>query len=540
MTHPVKVGVGIGIVASVVVLLFGGWSAILAGIVAGAAASLVTEGQWLRDRSVTLRNGVTAGGIAGVFILIAEIVNATLVLPLAGQEADFAPFTLGPISIEYNMFVAGLAGCLLALAMGALTGWVNSLPDKNRRLGLAVMLLTFLAFYPALDKAAGLGWIEQMISIMIFVVLALGLNIVVGYAGLLDLGYAAFFAIGAYATGLLLSPHLCNQSNFNCQFYQQEWSFWLVIWIAAAIVACFGLLLGAPTLPLTGDYLAIVTLGFGEIVPVVFRNLTTVTLTLPFLGICIAGCGKPLNVTAGEQGINPITRPWVPFVGTFQTGEYIPWYVLILLIIALSIFFINRLRNSRLGRAWSAMREDELAASSMGINLVNTKLMAFAMGATIAGLAGVFYASYITAIFPSVFDFTVSVIILAMVILGGVGNMTGVIVGGLIILLSDRVLLPQLATLLKETLTTTVVPHVESPAVKDFLTVSVDPTQWRIFLFGLTLVVVMLVRPQGLIPNTRRAAEMHPDENTWDLPLSIQEADTATQVRSIDRETTID
>ncbi|MCW5880827.1 MAG: branched-chain amino acid ABC transporter permease [Anaerolineae bacterium] len=540
MTHPVKVGVGIGIVAAVVVLLFGGWSAILAGIVAGAAAALVTEGQSIRDRSATLRNGVISGAIVGVFILIAEIVNDILVLPLAGKDPVFPPFTLGPISIPYNMFVAGLAGLVLALAIGALTGWINSLPDKNRRLGLAILLLTFLALYPALDAAAGLGWIEQMISIMIFVVLALGLNIVVGYAGLLDLGYAAFFAIGAYATGLLLSPHLCNQSGFNCEFYQQEWSFWLVIWIAAAIVACFGLLLGAPTLPLTGDYLAIVTLGFGEIVPVVFRNLTTVTLTLPFTGICIAGCIKPLNVTAGEQGINPIARPWVPVVGSFQTGEYIPWYVLILAIIALSIFFINRLRYSRLGRAWSAMREDELAASSMGINLVNTKLMAFAMGATIAGLAGVFYASYITAIFPSVFDFTVSVIILAMVILGGVGNMTGVIVGGLIILLSDRVLLPQLATLLKDTLNTTVVPHVESPAVKDFLTVSVDPTQWRIFLFGLTLVVVMLVRPQGLIPNVRRAAEMHPDEDTWDLPLSIQQADAATQVRSVDRETTID
>ena len=173
------------------------------------------------------------------------------------------------------------------------------------------------------------------------------------------------------------------------------------------------------------------------------------------------------------------------------------------------MFMISRLRDSRLGRAWAAIREDELAASAMGINRVNTKLLAFAMGATFSGFAGAFYGSYITAIFPSVFDFSVSVIILCMVILGGLGNMTGVLLGCIIIMAADRLYLPKLAEVLKGLLNTSVLPNISNPALRDFIATSFDPIQMRLFLFGLVLVIMMIVRPEGLVPSARRKAELH-------------------------------
>jgi branched-chain amino acid transport system permease protein len=277
-------------------------------------------------------------------------------------------------------------------------------------------------------------------------------------------------------------------------------------------------------LRLRGDYLAIVTLGFGEIVPVVFRNLTGVRIEEPIskiLGslvghpewaICLVGCDRPLNLTGGEAGINPIGRPTLPFIGTFDASDYLPWYYLILLLVVFSYFMISRLKDSRLGRAWTAIREDELAASAMGINLVQTKLLAFAMGATFSGFAGAFYAANISAIFPSVFDFSVSVIILCMVILGGLGNMTGVILGGIIIMSADRLYLPQLAQVLKSFLNTSVLPNIGNPPLRDFIATSIDPIQMRLFLFGLTLVVMMIVRPEGLVPDALHRAELHSED----------------------------
>jgi len=181
----------------------------------------------------------------------------------------------------------------------------------------------------------------------------------------------------------------------------------------------------------------------------------------------------------------------------------------VLALVVFSMFMISRLRDSRLGRAWAAIREDELAASAMGINRVNTKLLAFAMGATFSGFAGAFYGSYITAIFPSVFDFSVSVIILCMVILGGLGNMTGVLLGCIIIMAADRLYLPKLAEVLKGLLNTSVLPNISNPALRDFIATSFDPIQMRLFLFGLVLVIMMIVRPEGLVPSARRKAELH-------------------------------
>jgi branched-chain amino acid transport system permease protein len=281
---------------------------------------------------------------------------------------------------------------------------------------------------------------------------------------------------------------------------------------------------------LRGDYLALVTLGFGEIVPVVFRNLIDVTLREPLTGFCLAGCDPkvevrnaclysctgPIDLTAGEKGINPIGRPVIPFFDNPDQpifgANYLPWYFLVLVLIVFSIFVIRRMRDSRIGRAWMAIREDELAASQMGIDPVKTKLMAFSMGASFSGFAGAFYGSYISAIFPSVFDFSVSVTILCMVILGGLGNIVGVIVGGILIISSDLLFLPQVAMLLKGFINTQIVPNIGSPAMRTFLTTSLDPTLMRLALFGTVLVVMMIVRPEGLIPSAQVKAELHAEE----------------------------
>jgi branched-chain amino acid transport system permease protein len=280
-------------------------------------------------------------------------------------------------------------------------------------------------------------------------------------------------------------------------------------------------------LPLRGDYLAIVTLGFGEIIPVVFRNLIDVTVNEPISCWILPGLirlfgGSPniacitfishQDITAGEKGINPISRPALPFIGEFQSDNPIIWYFLIIAIILLSIFLIRRL--SRLGRAWMAIREDELAAAQMGIDPVRTKLLAFAMGATFSGFAGAFYAAYIRGIFPSVFDFSVSIIVLVTIILGGLGNINGVIVGGLIIMTADRLFLPALKDFLKGLLDHTILPALASnPGLQAAVAQNGNPILYRFLLFGLTLVIMMAVRPEGLIPSEQIREELHADEN---------------------------
>jgi branched-chain amino acid transport system permease protein len=225
-----------------------------------------------------------------------------------------------------------------------------------------------------------------------------------------------------------------------------------------------------------------------------------------------------LNLTAGEQGINPIGRPVLPFIGQFTNAQPIPWYFLIISIILLSIFLINRLRASRLGRAWMAIREDELAAAQMGIDPVRTKLLAFSMGATFSGFAGAFYAAYISGIFPGVFDFSASILILCTVILGGMGNIYGVIVGGLVLLTADRLFLPALKDFLAGLLNHTVLPALASnPTLQAAVAQNANPILYRYLLFGLTLVIMMAVRPEGLVPSTQIRQEMHAAEEAPNL-----------------------
>jgi len=355
-----------------------------------------------------------------------------------------------------------------------------------------MIVFAIIASYPLIDKAvqqasdyAVGGYTGTLVTVLMYAMLALGLNVVIGYAGLLDLGYAAFFAIGAYSMALLSTPHPPFGVGIPFPFSY----FWVAIFISAGIALFSGIILGAPTIPLRGDYLAIVTLGFGEIIPVLIRNLTCITL--PWVNITC------LNITDGEKGVSLIALPNVPLVGNFNKIELAPWYWLALLIILVAIAFNHRLEDSRLGRAWMAMREDEDAAAAMGVDVVRTKLMAFAMGATFSGFAGAYYASYIQAVFPSSFDFTVSVTVLCAVVLGGSGNPYGAILGGVLIAGIDRIGLPLLTTIAQNL-------SASIPALS-----GIDFQLWRYGLYGLALVIVMLLRPEGLLPNKARAREFH-------------------------------
>jgi len=336
-------------------------------------------------------------------------------------------------------------------------------------------LVVALLAYPFADRALGFQTVHAVSDGMIYVLLALGLNIVVGYAGLLDLGYAAFFAIGAYAMGLLNSPVV------GSPLYGYGWSFWLCIWVAAAVSALLGPAIGAPTLRVRGDYLAIITLGFGEIIPVAIRNLGDITIDI--------GGWRPierLNLTGGENGVNPIGRPHLPGV-PFETDP-VPWYFLILVVGALSIWAMTRLHNTRLGRAWMAIREDETAADCTGVNPISTKLLAFALGASFSGFAGSIYAAKLQAITPGAFEFQVSIMLLCMVVLGGAGSIKGVILGGMLITIFDRIALSQMTFFVRWVGRTT---GVHALAVADV-------TLWRWFFFGLGLALVMLLKPEGL------------------------------------------
>jgi ABC-type branched-subunit amino acid transport system permease subunit len=331
-------------------------------------------------------------------------------------------------------------------------------------MGIVGLLLPLLATVPPFSIFQPQDvWVNGFSNAGVFVLLALGLNIVVGLAGLLDLGYAAFFAIGAYAYAYGASPF----SGIHAPFLA-------MLLIGALVAATFGVLLGAPTLRLRGDYLAIVTLGFGEIVPIVFLNAE--------------------KYTEGTNGIGGIYPPDIPFV-EFTILNPWPFYALVIALVAVVMVFVYRLQESRIGRAWMAIREDELAAASNGLNTVTTKLLAFALGASTAGFAGVFNAAKLTLVSPDQFLSTVSFSILAMVVLGGMGNIWGVALGAFVIYTIQIVLLKQLNAFFAEL-------HV--PILQD-----INFVQYQFLLYGLALVLMMLFRPEGLFPSQRRKRELH-------------------------------
>lgn len=501
-------GITFGIFAGLLTFLFGGWSAAVLGVFAGAGLGLALESKLEHGSpSAKIKEAFPAALIAGLLLVALSLFQNFVMQPATGK------FIAGG-----NVFIpANIIGFIAMVGLAVLTASFRGFDEKKEKWAKIALMAAIAIAFPFIDTWTGLRWTSTVIFALIFVILGLGLNIVVGYAGLLDLGYAAFFAIGAYTTGILSSPQHDIFLNF-----------WLVIWIAAAMAAIWGLVLGAPTLPLRGDYLAIVTLGFGEIIPVIFKNLIDVTIKEPLTCWIIPGIQRlfgatstvacvtlveHLDLTAGEKGINPIGRPII-FGYEFQSNNTTPWYFLIAAIILLSVFLIRRLHKSRLGRAWMAIREDELAAAQMGINPVRTKLLAFAMGATFSGFAGAFYAAYIRGIFPSVFDFSASIMILCVVILGGIGNINGVIVGGLVIMTADRLFLPALKDFLKGLMDFTILPALESnPGLQAAVSQNANPILYRFLLFGLTLVIMMAVRPEGLIPSAQMRAELHKDED---------------------------
>ena len=385
----------------------------------------------------------------------------------------------------------------------SLPGGLGNLDDRRRRLliigGILLLAIVYPLVYRSLEAAAPwFPWPGTSVLIVCatFAILALGLNIVMGFAGLLDLGYVAFYAIGAYTTAFLASGH-----------FDIHISWWIVVWIAVAIAALWGVLLGAPTLRLRGDYLAIVTLGFGEIVRLVFRNLGDFTLTLPdFLGGATL-IGPNANLTGGNVGINPIDPPTIPLPGgdeiVFSNQNAIASFYLILTLLIITYVICIRLRDSKLGRAWMAIREDETAAAAMGINTVTTKLLAFSLGASFSGFAGAFTGAYQTAIFAESFNFNVSILVVVIIILGGIGSLRGVVIGAFAVQYVDKTLLQWASQFVN--------PPLQSlglstgiELLRDFNLVT-----FNYLIFGIVLAVMMVRRPEGLFPVEHAKAEMH-------------------------------
>lgn len=346
---------------------------------------------------------------------------------------------------------------------------------KNKKLAYFLIAAIGLLVLPLLLQQGGNAWVRIVDMALLYVMLALGLNIVVGYAGLLDLGYVAFFAVGAYLFALLGSPHLASAFPFIAASFPEglHLPIWATIPVAALVAAFFGVLLGIPVLKLRGDYLAIVTLGFGEIIRVFLNNLD-----------------RPINLTNGPKGINQIDS--MKFFGfdlgkphTFFGIEFSSvslYYYLFLALVIVSVIICHRLENSRIGRAWMAIREDEVAAKAMGINTRNMKLLAFGMGATFGGVSGSMFAAFQGFVSPESFSLMESVMIVAMVVLGGIGHLPGVILGALLLSALPEVL-----------------RYVAGP-LQNMTDGRLDSAILRQLLIALAMIVVVLLRPRGLWP----------------------------------------
>ncbi len=375
---------------------------------------------------------------------------------------------------------------------------------------LAALLFPMVSLFVSGGSTA---YIAQAAHAGTWVLLAIGLNVVVGFAGLLDLGYAAFFAIGAYTYALFASAQL-GSSPLHHNFHLP---FWIMLFIGMFVAAGFGVLLGFPTLRLRGDYLAIVTLGFGEIVPQLSYNLPQWTgginaiggIDQPWLPAWITGPWAGADNVAVIQGANcrnPLDQ--THFLPCYSFSfDPVAFYVLIVILIFVAVILVNNLYRSRLGRAWMAIREDEVAAAAMGINTVTTKLLAFAIGASFSGFAGAYYGAIFSLVSPDDFLFIVSITVLVMVVLGGMGNITGVIIGALVIYFVLNTLLPSLASN-AESLANAVGLGSLNVQTGDWPGLYAEVQRMQFLIFGLILVLIMLLRPQGLFPSRIREQEL--------------------------------
>ena len=436
-----------------------------------------------RDFEQQARQRAIRAGIAAAvaFVLIAIFSGLTVSLPIA-LVVLMAIYVPPWDMIRYGKFVVPAAAIVLALLYPYYRDELFEIP--------------LVGVFPTVDTA---------VTMTIFIMMAIGLNIVVGYAGLLDLGYVAFYAVGAYTAAWFASPHFgesvtahVGSVGVNPKAAGFHVSIWIVVFIAAIFTALIGVLIGLPTLRLRGDYLAIVTLGFGEIMPQIARNGDNLFET-------------GFNLTNGAQGINPIDPPgfgetiegWLGFLPadylTIDNGIYY-FYWTALAFLLFTVFCSVRLRDSRLGRAWIAIREDETAAAAMGVPLMRTKTWSYAAGAFFGGIAGAYYASFKAGTFPDDFFFNISVFILCMVILGGMGNIWGVIVGGGFLAYLNQEGLGNIGAEFNDTFGT-----------------NIDVPLYQYGIFGVILVLVMLFKPEGLIPSSRRKAEF--EEGVHDEPL---------------------
>jgi branched-chain amino acid transport system permease protein len=371
----------------------------------------------------------------------------------------------------------------------SLPGWAWALIG----LGLAIL------FGIVGQNAFGEDFYDSMIETLAYVMMALGLNIVVGFAGLLDLGYVAFFAIGAYTAGYFGSGFFSNVNDQKGIHFLVtgvaanipgiHFNFLLILVLAVIATAIAGVLIGLPTLRLRGDYIAIVTLAFGEIIGRIAVNGDDIVIR-----------GQPL--TAGRQGISPVDKIDLPFLDPFGLLNLRPWYWFALCLVAFSLFINFRLRDSRLGRAWIALREDEVAAVAMGVPSVKTKLLAYATGAAFGGIAGAFLGSFLNTVNADQFQFYVSILVLGMIILGGLGSIWGVVLGAIVLSFINNWFIPDVLN-----------------DVPGKLGIDFDATQITFGIYGFLLVMMMILRPQGLLPERRHKMELAEHAETSDETL---------------------
>jgi branched-chain amino acid transport system permease protein len=380
--------------------------------------------------------------------------------------------------------------------------WATIWARRSARLAITIAGAAFAIVIPLFFQA-GSTFLFDLVEAVAFVVMALGLNVVVGFAGLLDLGYVAFFAIGAYTMGWFGSGfyayvnhtkgiHILT-TGLASTLPGIHVNFVLVAIVAAGFAALGGAIIGLPTLRLRGDYIAIVTLAFGEIIHDVAVNGQNLHIA------------HNATLTAGRQGITPVDPVQLPGLQPFDPLNLRPWYWVALGMVAIVLFVNIRLRDSRLGRAWIALREDEVAAASMGVPLVKTKLMAYATGAAFGGMSGAFLASYLNTVNADQFAFSFSIFVLAMVILGGLGSIWGVVLGAVVLSFINTWLIPS------------VLHDVPSKIGLNF-----DLTQLSYGIFGFLLVIMMVLRPQGLLPERRREMEFVEHVGTGPTELTEQ------------------
>jgi branched-chain amino acid transport system permease protein len=414
--------------------------------------------------------------------LIALAVALPVTLWLAGE-------------IEMNLFMAFLLWVLIAVRVV-----FHENPWVVR--AILIALVVWAIVLPFFQDEGG-GFIEDATLALAYTSFALGLNIIVGYAGLLDLGYVAFFALGSLTAGWFMSGFFASAGGgegFSLLVGEPastlpgiHFNFLLVAIIAIVITTIAGMLIGLPTLRLRGDYIAIVTLAFGEIIGRIVINGDEIKIGSEAL-------------TNGRQGITPVDKIDLPFLEPFQSLELRPWYFVALALVFIALFVNYRLRDSRLGRAWIALREDEVAAASMGVPLVKTKLLAYGTGAAFGGVAGAFLASYLNTVNADQFQFSFSIFVLAMVILGGLGSIEGVMLGAIVLSFINNNLIPD------------VFNDYPSKIGLDF-----DLTELSFGIFGFLLVIMMVLRPEGLIPERRRKLELTEGVGAGDTELGPAE-----------------